>query len=207
MKTLVRRIGPSPPSEPRALVGPNAIVQTSAALQDRVGDASVQAVFGEAGLDHYLDEPPSQMIPQDEAARLFAAVRALLPADEADAVLGSAGRRTARYVVEHRIPPGVKRLLAILPASVGARLLLSAIGKHAWTFAGSGPVGVRGWPDCELEIEANPLATPGCPWHVATFHEMFRVLVSPRVHVRHAKCCARGDRVCHFEIALRTPGG
>ncbi len=142
------------------------------------------------------------MVPQAEVARLFAALRSRLTEAEADVVLAQAGQWTAHYIIAHRIPRAAAGLISLMPVPIGARLLLTAIARHAWTFAGDGRVGIsRGHP-MRLDIGANPLATPGCPWHCATIAELFRQLVAPHVRVEHPGCCARGDELCRFEFAF-----
>jgi hypothetical protein len=73
-------------------------------------------------------------------------------AEVAAEVARSAGRRTADYLLAHRIPKPVQALLKALPARLAARVLLSAIARHAWTFAGSGvfsaSTGARARPSC-----------------------------------------------------------
>ncbi len=181
-------------------VGPNSIVQTAEALRALAGPVACTEIFERAGLSKYLACPPSRMVPQEEAALLFQAVRAELSEAKATAVLAEAGRRTGRYIIANRIPPAVARLLRVLPRSVGARVLLTTIHKHAWTFAGSGGMTVRLGRALQLEIENNPLATPCCPWHVATLAELFGTLVAPGVRVDHVACSDRGRSICRFQI-------
>lgn len=185
-----------------AVVGPNAIVQTGHAVRALLGQDIEQRVFASAGLTHYMALTPAEMVDENDAYLLFASVRSQLDPDFANTVLADAGRRTARYIIANRIPSPVKRALAILPAALGSRMLLSAIYKNAWTFAGSGDVSVRRGARMSFAITGNPLATPGCPWHLATFEELFSLLISPRVRVRHTRCCARGDSLCEFSIAF-----
>lgn len=185
-----------------AVVGPNALTQLLAPLRARLGEAGARRVFELAGLQRFVDEPPGAMVAESDAAALFAAVRATLPAGEADAVLRAAGEGTADYVMAHRIPAPVRGLLRVLPATLAARLLLRAIERHAWTFAGSGRCRARYGRPSVVVIEANPLATPGCPWHVAVFTRMFTTLVSPLANVRQAQCCAAGEDACRYEIRL-----
>ena len=189
-------------SEIAGRVGPNAILQTAAALRDLLGLAIEHAVCDRAGLARYIEAPPKQMVREEEAARLFDAVRSMLAGTQADAVLAEAGRRTARYVAANRIPKPVTAWLAVLPHAVAGRILLTAIHKHAWTFAGSGVVTIERGRYMSLTIAGNPLATPGCPWHVATLEQLFGTLVSPAARVSHAACSARGDKECRFEIRL-----
>ncbi|MEQ8233498.1 MAG: bacteriochlorophyll 4-vinyl reductase [Gammaproteobacteria bacterium] len=189
-----------PVTDGAARVGPNAILQLVGTLEQRGGATLATAVFEHAGLATYLSAPPRAMVPEAEVARLNAAVGALLPAAGAVAALAEAGRRTGRYLLAHRIPAPARALLRVLPAPLAAPLLLGAIRRHAWTFAGSGVVRVGSRPQPWIEIAPNPLAQPDCPWHCAVFGELFGTLVSAGCGVAHPCCCARGDACCRFEI-------
>ncbi len=192
-----------PPEAHHARVGPNAILQVAGVLQDTEGLPGLRLIFERAGLLTYVERPPVTMVEQGEARRLFDAVRTQLGNPTSDLILYEAGRRTAQYIIANRIPSAVRRLIWALPVALGSRLLLIAIHKHAWTFAGSGKVsrglGRRLW----LSIECNPLATPRCPWHKAVLQELFAKLVSTQVRVIHDECCAEGESACMFRIEVR----
>jgi divinyl protochlorophyllide a 8-vinyl-reductase len=187
-----------------ARIGPNAVIQTGQALTTLYGTGVTAQIYAAAGLGRYRDNPPDAMIDEREPKALFAAIGQALPAPEADRVLTEAGRRTAGYILENRIPPLARKLLTHLPPPVAARLLVSAIARHAWTFAGSGHFKgrVRGWrqPMVIVSIDKNPLATPGCPWHGAVFERLFATLTTTHVSVDHPRCCARDDSCCEWEI-------
>lgn len=137
------------------------------------------------------------------AARLHAAVRHDLPA-EAPAILAQAGRRTADYILAHRIPRPAQAVLRALPPALAAPVLTRAIAKHAWTFAGSGLFRVAG--RLTFEIADNPLIrgerapAPLCVWHAAVFERLFRTLVDDRLRAHETACCACGDPACRFEL-------
>ena len=117
-------------------VGPNAVIQLRDVLHDfRLHGA---ALFDAAGVGAWWLQPPSEMIPEQEAARLHQAVRRHLVPEQARAVLREAGLRTADYLLANRIPRPAQIVLRILPPRFAAALLLRAIAAHAWTFAGSG---------------------------------------------------------------------
>lgn len=177
---------------PVGRVGPNAVLQTAAALRAAGGEALASEVFGRAGVADWLAEPPDAMAPQDAVARLH---RQLSPEVAADA-----GRRTAAYLLANRIPAVAGLLLPRLPRRLASRLLLAAIRRNAWTFAGTGRVIVRNGAVPRVEIAGAPLATPGCPWTCAVLEGLFRALVDPRAVVRSVGCCADGDAVCRFEL-------
>ncbi|MEQ8661642.1 MAG: bacteriochlorophyll 4-vinyl reductase [Gammaproteobacteria bacterium] len=187
-----------------ACVGPNAILQLAHALDSRGGPTLTAAVFAHAGLTARLATPPTRMVPETEVARLNAAVATLLPDTAAADTLAAAGRHTGAYLLANRIPAPARLLLQQLPALLAAPLLLAAIRRHAWTFAGSGTVTVGCWPRPWIEIAPNTLAQRGCPWHRAVFGELFRALVHHDCEVAHPYCAARGDARCRFEI-VRPP--
>jgi len=184
-----------------ARVGPNAILQVAAALRAAGGEAEARRVFEAAGLLPLLAAPPTAMTRQSAAAALHLALRDALPEAAAERIQADAGRRTADYLLANRIPRPAQWLLKALPGRLAAPILLKSIRANAWTFAGSGRV-TAAWDGrrARIEILDNPLATPGCPWHVAVFERLFRNLVDARTQVAHPACCARGALHCRFEI-------
>ncbi|MEM8552966.1 MAG: bacteriochlorophyll 4-vinyl reductase [Pseudomonadota bacterium] len=188
-------------------VGPNAVIQLGHALRAAGGDALAQQVFDAAGSAHWLSDPPSSMVDERAVARLFHATRAALP-QTADEVLAEAGRRTADYVAANRIPRLARLMLRVLPRGTAARALAKAVERHGWTFCGSGTVTFASTQRDRLifAIEGNPIATPGCPWHVAVFERLFRRFATRAASVQHTTCCGRGARCCVIEITLRPTG-
>lgn len=182
------------------LVGPNTVLQLIEVLRERGGAELVNRIFLSAQLSFLVSSPPSAMIDERIPARLFRALWLQLPAAEAERIAREAGRRTADYIIANRIPGFAKRLLAISPSRLAARLLLHAIAKHAWTFAGSGTCSVSMHPTIAIEIGDNPLSMPDCCWHASVFERLFRKLVSAHTRVEHTACCQTGDRSCRFEI-------
>lgn len=200
-------------SDAPARIGPNAITRVAEALPLRHGPTVTAQVFERAGLARYLRQPPQTMVDEAEVRRLHAALRDTLGDAEARAVARAAGTRTADYLLAHRIPRAAQRLLNALPAALAARVLLAAVARHAWTFAGSGRFSAHcAWahgPPVVLTIRGNPLCkdlvapAPACDYYAATFERLFRVLVQPRSQVRESECEACGDTECRFEIDWR----
>lgn len=184
----------------RGRIGPNAITQLIAPLQRAYGTELSEAVFAKAGIGRLLHEPVADMVPELAVRALFEALQAELGEQAAAQLLAEAGHGTALYVLAHRIPRPVQALLKALPAAAAGNLLLKAIGKHAWTFAGSGEFAVAGRRPATIEIAHNPIATPGCPWHQAVFLTLFTTLVSPRSRVEHPECQRGGARSCRFTV-------
>ncbi len=185
-----------------ARIGPNAILQHLPVLDAAIGEALRGALLYRAG----VDEPPADagMLPEDDVARLHHAVRLYLP-DRFSEIQRAAGKATGDYILAHRIPQLAQRLIRALPAWAGARLLSSAIAKHAWTFAGSGVFRIVSHRPLVFEIAQNPLARgpseiPICDWHSAVFAQLFGALVWKDVEVTELECSATGARSCRFQI-------
>jgi divinyl protochlorophyllide a 8-vinyl-reductase len=170
------------------------------ALREIVGRETCTSILKRASLVGYLEAAPSEMVSEREVARLFDALCRTLPPEASVAVLSTAGRNTADYILAHRIPMLAQRMIGFLPPLLGARVLMAAISKHAWTFAGSGTVTCDLGRNLSIGIACNSLATPGCPWHVAVFKRLFEVLVSPSVRIDHVSCCAEGDPICRTRV-------
>ena len=191
-------------------IGPNAIIQTAAALRERVGDPrALVLVRGATG--YALDAMPSEMVDETEVNRLVHALRAELDPALFTTVLRDAGVRTAGYLMAHRIPRPAQWLMAALPAPLALRVLLAGIMRHTWTFAGTArvtlahPAGqatrmvITRCPMCrELRAEA-----PACHFYAATLEHLLQRLVTPGARVREVACEALGDPSCAFELALR----
>ena len=190
-----------------ARIGPNAITRVAEVLPGVIGSAAAWALFERAGLEHHLRRLPEGMVDETEVTRLHAELRASLGGAGAAEVARRAGWLTADYLLAHRIPRLAQAALKWLPAPLAARLLLAAIARHAWTFAGSGHFSAQAGRPCVLTIRDNPLCrglqadTPVCDFYAATFERLFRVLVHRQARVRECACEARGDAECRFEVA------
>lgn len=188
-------------------IGPNAIIRVAEALPAIAGEALTRRVFERASLARYLRTPPDAMVPEEEVRRLHAAMRAVLGAECAAAAARDAGRRTAAYLLAHRIPKPAQRLMRVLPAPLAAGVLLAAIRRNAWTFVGSGQFEARAARPCSITIRDNPLcrgvrtSQPACDFYTAVFEQLFVQLVHPATRVREVSCAARGDSACRFTIS------
>ena len=187
-----------------ARIGPNAVIQTLAALQVLQGTASRDRVARLAGLP---GAEPAGMIPETSFLSLLAALRRELDGDTADKVLTLSGRKTGEYVAANRIPGPVRSLLGWLPARLGIPLLLAAFRRHAWTFAGRSRFEVSGKypgsillddaPTCRLIGAAGP--TGG--YYEAAFQRLLS-LASSGVVVTETECRSCGASCCRFDIRL-----
>lgn len=183
-----------------ARIGPNAITRVAEAL----GRDRSPAVFATAGLAHYLRSPPEAMVDEREVVRLHRALRSVMGEREARRVARRAGELTGDYLLAHRIPAVAGRVLHALPAALAAPLLLAAIRRHAWTFAGSGRFTAAAGRPVTLVVEDNPLCrgaasdAPLCDYYAAAFERLFRALVHPRASVVETACEACGADACRF---------
>lgn len=182
------------------LIGPNAVLQLVPVLDTAIGAEARVALMEQAGV---AMPDGTAMIPEGEAARLHRLVRLRVPG--ARELLAAAGRGTADYILAHRIPGPVQRVLTLLPAPFAARALSAAITRHAWTFAGSG--GFRALTPWVFEISGNPLVAgergedPICQWHSAVFQRLYHVLVARGCGCREVACASAGASACRFEIS------
>lgn len=180
-----------------AVIGPNAVIQLGEALRPHRGLA--EAVFAAAGHGDWLRDAPEQMVPEGEVAALHAALYALSP--RAIELAQEAGTRTGDYILANRIPAAARLLLRALPAALAEPLLVAAIARHAWTFAGSGRfVQLPGRP-ARFGIDRNPLARDHghCRWHEAVFTRLWQKLIDPAATVVETTC-GHGDGQCRFAV-------
>jgi divinyl protochlorophyllide a 8-vinyl-reductase len=192
---------------PSHRIGPNAVTRIAEAVAAAHGAPAVQRVFRRAGLLARLERPPEGMVDEAEVGALHRALRDELGETAAHLVGREAGRLTGLYLLAHRIPRPAQAVLRRLPAPLAARALLAAVGRHAWTFAGSGRFeAVPGRP-LRVVVAGNPIgralkpsAAPACDYYAGAFECLFRALVAPRAQVIEVRCEACGDAACTFEI-------
>ena len=194
--------------EAGARIGPNAILQLVPVLEEAAGRDVAAHVMAMAGVFE-LPDPANGLIDEGPAARLHQAMRRELP-EAAPMLAREAGWRTAGYILTHRIPKPVQRVLKLLPARLAVPILAHAIAKNAWTFCGSGKFRlVSTWP-AVFEIGDNPVVRgersdmPLCHWHAAVFERLFSELCGPRWQAIETECCAQSHDACRFELH-RTP--
>jgi len=195
-----------PRTEPAARIGPNAVIQLVAAMQARWGERFAESLLAEA-TEYTPDTLPEAMIDEGEARALAHLLLDRVGAAAALPVLRDAGHRTADYLLAHRIPPPAQWVIRLLPRRLGLRLLLAAITRHAWTFAGSGRFVVRWvgtWP--ALVFEGCTMCRglhgdrPMCDYYAGTFERLLAVLISPTASVVEVECQALGAATCRFRL-------
>lgn len=168
------------PAAGQALIGPNAVSQTVAVMEARLGAAKTRAILADAQI---IALPSGDaMIPEIEALRLHRWL-ALHDPLGAFAIAEDAGARTADYIIAHRIPRVAAWLLRRLPAALAAPILMAAIRQHAWTFIGAGVFAPRGaWAfTIDRSLAHDPLMPPDSlfHWYAAVFARLYQRLVAP----------------------------
>ena len=187
------------PANRAGLIGPNAILQLVPVLDKSFGEDTRAGLLARAGITTLPDG--SGMIDEGPVAALHQQLRAEMP-DRAAELAAEAGRGTADYILAHRIPRLAQAVLKALPWHLSARLLAQAIGKNAWTFAGSGTFEVLS-PLC-FRISDNPVIRGEesdhtlCHWHAAVFERLYQVLVHRDLTCTEVSCAAMGADACVF---------
>jgi divinyl protochlorophyllide a 8-vinyl-reductase len=163
-----------------ALIGPNAVLQAVAVMEERLGKAETRAVLVDAQI-HALPSG-EHMIPEVQALRLHRWLALHAPIG-CFTIAEDSGSRTADYIIANRIPKAAVWLLRHLPAGLAAPLLMAAIRKHAWTFIGAGVFAPDGaWRFTIDRSGADDAMMPPDSlfvWYAAVFTRLYRQLVAP----------------------------
>jgi divinyl protochlorophyllide a 8-vinyl-reductase len=146
------------------------------------------------------------MVAEADVARLHRATIFRLGESRAADISRDAGRRTGEYLLAHRIPLLAQRILKRLPRAIAARILVAAIARHAWTFAGGGAFSYDTSPKLTLRLEGSPICKgletrePACAYFAATFERVFAEMRGPSVQVVETACEATGAPACVFDV-------
>jgi divinyl protochlorophyllide a 8-vinyl-reductase len=185
-------------------IGPNAVTRLAEAVTERFGAAETAALFRAAGLFHHFASPPERMVAEADVVALHRTLAARFPA-EAEAIAADAGARTGAYLLANRIPKPVQAVLRVAPPWVAAKVLLAAVAKNAWTFAGSGAFEAHAGGGADVAVRGGPFADPreaAAPlraFYAAVFAHLFRALVSPRT----TAAAETGGGACAIRLAWR----
>lgn len=190
-------------------IGPNAVTRIAEAVAAFDSAAAANRLFGAASLQHHIQAPPTSMVDERDVVALHQTLRTDLGSARARSVSWLAGRRTADYLLAQRIPQTAQGILKAAPSGLASRMLLAAIGKHAWTFCGSGEFIAKAGHPAFFTIEDCPICRgasgqgPLCEYYAATFERLYAVLVHPDARVVETSCSAMGAAACTFQITWR----
>jgi divinyl protochlorophyllide a 8-vinyl-reductase len=184
-------------------IGPNVLIQTANALSDRLGDDVAERLLSQSTA-HGLADLPQEMVEESKANALVRAVHEAYGLAFARSVMRESGRRTGDYLLANRIPKPAQWLLPLLPNEMALRVLLAAIGKHTWTFAGSAHVHITAGDPAVITIQHCPLCAgqqstePMCDFYAGTFGRIAQALLGPKGWAEEVACEARGESACRF---------
>lgn len=197
---------PQPGSLPtHARIGPNAIIQTVQALKEFCGVPQAIAILQKGDQAHLIDRLPSAMIDEQEFhALVWALVEQLGPA-QTQQILRRSGQLTALYLLQHRIPKPFQWLLKVLPRRVGLTLLLTAISKHAWTFAGSGQFSFTVGKVPRLTITRVVQSSEAISgFYAGTFEQLLQTLIDARSQVQEQDRPAGSGAAWTYIVTFRS---
>lgn len=147
------------------------------------------------------------LVPDSAFEHLVDVMRAHLGEEKSARVLSRSGELTGRYVLEHRVPKAVHRLMSALPGPVGVPLLLCGVREHAWTFVGRGEFMVgRG----QLSLKDAPTCrgrstVRGGHYYTAAFETVLRS-ADPTIEIREVACTRRGASCCRYILTHANRG-
>lgn len=198
------RLGAAPAHQ-NGRIGPNVLIQTARVLQQRLGhDTANKALW--TSTRHTLDTLPTEMVQETDANALMRYLVAEFGQSIARSIMRDAGERTGDYLLAHRIPGIARMTLPLLPGPTALRVLLSAIGRHTWTFAGSAHVRITPGDPAVISLSHCPLCAgllsemPTCDFYLGTFSRLSKALLGEQAWAEEVACEARGDSACRFLI-------
>ena len=182
-----------------AKIGPNSIIQTVAALEAKYGKAEADARLTVAGHGHLIDNLPSEMVEENKFHNLVASLDKDIDTDVLAELLNDSGQRTAAYLLKVRIPGFFQKLLKPLPPGLAFKLLLFAISKNAWTFAGSGDFSYTTGrtPVITVKVTHPTLPVVG-NFYLGTFTKLLRELVNPDTKIETSITGESGNITCRY---------
>ncbi len=193
---------------PVGRIGPNVLIQTAHALAHRLGRDTASRVL-QVSTHHTFDTLPTEMVDEATANALMRHLVESFGLPFARAVMRDAGERTGNYLLANRIPALARVALPALPTRLALRILLAAISRHSWTFAGSAKVEIVPGMPAVISISSCPICSgivsdaPTCDFYVGTFHRLAQALLGPRGFAEEITCEARGDSACRFAMGTR----
>ncbi len=161
-------------------IGPNSIIQTVAALEASFGKAEAEAILQRIGQGHWIGNLPTEMTEESKFHALVTAVEKEIGENATASILEESGQRTAKYLLRVRIPAIFQKVVKLLPPRAAFKLLLFAISKNAWTFAGSGQFSYTMSRPPEISVRVTwPSLPVGGNFYLGTFKALLHELVNP----------------------------
>lgn len=186
-----------------ARMGPNSVIQTFNAVKARFGDSKAQELLRCAGLDKYSRELPCEMIDEQEFHRLVKSVCETFNEPVRSEILLDAGRRTAYYLLQTRIPKFFQWLLKRLPTRWAAKLLLRSIQRHSWTFAGSGTFDYQVGVAIEAVVVVKCVANDTVAYfYGGALHTLFQTLFKDKTDFKVKVAPSNDGLLCRYSAHI-----
>jgi divinyl protochlorophyllide a 8-vinyl-reductase len=126
------------------------------------------------------------MVAEADVAALVRALMVNIGPEATGWVMGRSGAYTADYLLANRIPGPFQWMLGLLPRRFALRLLLLAVGAHAWTFAGSGTFTYdlrAATPTLVVDSQIGP-ANVVRAYYAGTFRKLIHTMIDAEADVR-----------------------
>lgn len=165
-------------------IGPNSIIQTVNALEATFGKNKTETLLRKIGQGYLIGNLPKEMVEESKFHTLVGKLQKEIGDQATAAILKESGSRTARYLLQVRIPKPFQLVIKPLPATIAFRLLFFAISKNAWTFAGSGEFKytMEKPPVIDLKVTFPSKEVVG-NFYLGTFTTLLQELVNPNSSV------------------------
>ncbi|NTW83069.1 MAG: bacteriochlorophyll 4-vinyl reductase [Chlorobiaceae bacterium] len=184
-------------------IGPNSIIQTVTALETRFGKTEAEAILKRCGQGHWIGNLPSEMTEESKFHALVGALDNEIGENKTASILEESGRRTAAYLLRVRIPGFFQKILKPLPPGIAFKLLLFAISKNAWTFAGSGEFSYTSGKKPVITVKVT---YPGRPvvgnFYLGTFEALLEELVNPKTTIKASIKKESGSILCTYTCTI-----
>ncbi|AAM73232.1 MAG TPA: bacteriochlorophyll 4-vinyl reductase [Chlorobaculum sp.] len=166
-------------------IGPNSIIQTVGALETAYGKNETEKLLKKIGQGYLINNLPSEMVEESKFHALVTALQKELGETATAGILKESGERTAKYLLKVRIPGPFQTIVKLLPAGLAFKVLLFAISKNAWTFAGSGEFSYGSKPSPNVMVKVTFPSHPVVSnFYLGTFTALLRELVSPKTEIK-----------------------
>ncbi|MEI7747481.1 MAG: bacteriochlorophyll 4-vinyl reductase [Chlorobiaceae bacterium] len=165
-------------------IGPNSIIQTVAALEAAYGKTKAETMLSKIGQGYLVGNLPKEMVEEAKFHTLVGALQKEIGETATSRILQESGERTARYLLKVRIPGIFQKFVKLLPPRPAFKLLLFAISKNAWTFAGSGEFAytMKRPPEISVKVTFPTLPVVG-NFYLGTFTALLQELVNPTTKI------------------------
>jgi divinyl protochlorophyllide a 8-vinyl-reductase len=185
-------------------IGPNSIIQTVAALEEKYGKTKAENILRKIGQGYVIGNLPKEMVEESKFHSMVIALQKELGETTTAAILKESGERTAKYLLKVRIPGIFQKIVKLLPARPAFKIFLFAISKNAWTFAGSGEFSYTMNRPPEILVKVTYPATHPVVgnFYLGTFTALLQELVNPNTKIKADIRKENNTIRCHYRCEI-----